>query len=189
MKFIDNTKTAFKKNKIAKFLTISGGVAAVVDTFSTLPLVHSLEIIGQGAGGLILNEALKGNEKMADKSNGQLVGHAIKSSFLVLGGATMLVATSILPFGHLTSHVIHTLMVSGVLGLGETAIEKFKRRSESKSITKNEDNLVFSKQSNKKEVDTSNYVGLRNRNNTHSENEVENELSILATYNKTKKRI
>lgn len=126
MSFTENLKESFNNNKFVKFLTVGGAVASVVNLF-TVSAPGIVAVAGQWAGAYAINQALKGNESLSIKSDGDLNAHLIKSAFLIVGATAVgIVANGIIP--SIMPQITGTVVAAGVIGLGDSAIEKFKRK-------------------------------------------------------------
>jgi hypothetical protein len=182
MKLIDSTKEVFKNNKMLKFLAVGGAGAAVVDTFITLPFIGLMEMVGQGAGAMAINQAVKGNESMKEKSASQVTGHIVKSAFLTVGGLALHTAGAFLPLGHITSQITNTIVGAGAIGLVEGGIEKFNRRDKAVATEVKKESIFTAKNV---EENSSAYHEMRSRNFKATEEEVEaSELSFSKSFKK-----
>lgn len=188
MKIIDTTKQVLRENKVYKFLAIGGGVAAIADTFVTLPLMGIAELGGQVGGAVLLNKVMAGNQSIQDKSKTQVVVHMGKSAFLFLGSCAATVATHILPLDHITGQVIRTGMMAGALGFTEGAVSLYKNRNNSVALEQQKEantQALFNKQATTESQHSDAYIGMRNRGFKSTEQETEESaLGLSKTFKK-----
>lgn len=188
MKIIDTTKKVLRENKLYKFLAIGGGVAAVTDTFTTLPLVHLVEYGGIGAGAIIANKVMKGDQSLKEQSRVKVYAHMGKSAFLALGGGAAHVATHLLPFSHITSQVTGTVIAAGVLGFADASKELYSRRNKVDNLEQAKEKNTNSLMGNKKAEEVGHseaYISMKNKNFKATDEEVEaSELGLSKAFKK-----
>ena len=178
MKIMDSAKELMGKHKTASFLAIGGAGAAVLNTVITLPLMGLVQMVGQGASGIVLNEAIKGGETMAEKTNAGVTGHMIKSGFLAVGGGAVAAAGAILPIDHITHFITMSMMTGAAIGIFEGGMEKFKRRDKTQEVVvEKKGESIFTAKGQPEHSE--HYEAMRKRNFKATEEEVEaNELSL-----------